>query len=360
MASRILVNNDKPSFKQQNLPAWQPILSAGTVLPTFFLIGVTFVPIGFGLLMSSLSVQEFTLDYTDCRSVKDNSKTCEFIITKEHNHSCECHIDFELPEDFRREVYVYYGLSNFYQNHRRYVKSRDDRQLLGDLSSKSSDCIPYLTDDNSQLTYAPCGAIANSKFNDTFDLVWKKDDNIMSRIILAKTGIAWPSDKKIRFKNPSGFELNRTKAFDGTTKPKNWDKPVYELATKQPENNGFQNEDLIVWMRTAALPTFRKLYGIVSKTGELEKNDINYLPGGKYYLTVFYNYPVHMFNGRKRFIISNTSWLGGKNHFLAIAYIVVGCICFLLSAVFLFIHKKYGRLPSEVVQITQTTPYLSK
>lgn len=30
---------------------------------------------------------------------------------------------------------MYYGLSNFYQNHRRYVKSRDDSQLNGDLSS---------------------------------------------------------------------------------------------------------------------------------------------------------------------------------------------------------------------------------
>lgn len=30
---------------------------------------------------------------------------------------------------------MYYGLSNFYQNHRRYVKSRDDSQLNGDKSS---------------------------------------------------------------------------------------------------------------------------------------------------------------------------------------------------------------------------------
>jgi len=30
---------------------------------------------------------------------------------------------------------MYYGLSNFYQNHRRYVKSRDDSQLNGDNSS---------------------------------------------------------------------------------------------------------------------------------------------------------------------------------------------------------------------------------
>jgi len=29
-------------------------------------------------------------------------------------------------------VYVYYQLDNFYQNHRRYVKSRDYKQLMGE------------------------------------------------------------------------------------------------------------------------------------------------------------------------------------------------------------------------------------
>lgn len=32
-------------------------------------------------------------------------------------------------------VFMYYGLSNFYQNHRRYVKSRDDSQLNGNMVS---------------------------------------------------------------------------------------------------------------------------------------------------------------------------------------------------------------------------------
>lgn len=36
---------------------------------------------------------------------------------------------------FQSNVFMYYGLSNFYQNHRRYVKSRDDSQLNGDNKS---------------------------------------------------------------------------------------------------------------------------------------------------------------------------------------------------------------------------------
>lgn len=63
------------------------------------------------------------------------------------------------------KVYMYYGLTNYYQNHRRYVKSRDDDQLLGRLSTTpSSDCIPFAyTTENKPI--APCGAIANSLFN---------------------------------------------------------------------------------------------------------------------------------------------------------------------------------------------------
>lgn len=71
---------------------------------------------------------------------------------------------------FQKSVYIYYGLTNFYQNHRRYVRSRDDDQLHGDSKSPGSlidDCDPYKTISINGTTYgyAPCGAIANSLFN---------------------------------------------------------------------------------------------------------------------------------------------------------------------------------------------------
>lgn len=99
---------------------------------------------------------------------------------------------------------MYYGLTNFYQNHRRYVKSRDDSQLLGEFSTEvSSDCAPFnLNPANvGGKPIVPCGAIANSLFNDTLTVY---SHSLGISIPVENTGIAWPSDKEIKFRNPSG------------------------------------------------------------------------------------------------------------------------------------------------------------
>ncbi|XP_016340927.1 cell cycle control protein 50A-like [Sinocyclocheilus anshuiensis] len=290
---------DNTAFKQQRLPAWQPILTAGTVLPAFFMIGLIFIPIGIGLLVTSNNIKEF-----------------------------------------ESNVFMYYGLSNFYQNHRRYVKSRDDSQLNGDKSSllnPSKECEPYRTSDKKPI--APCGAIANSLFNDTLELFYNHPNGSRITIHLVKTGIAWWTDKHVKFRNPAGNNNNLSIVFQDTSKPVNWHKPVYELDPSDPENNGFINEDFIVWMRTAALPTFRKLYRVIQKKKD---NMTPTLPPGNYSLEVTYNYPVRSFDGRKRMILSTISWMGGKNPFLGIAYITVGSVCFFLGVVLLIIHHKYG------------------
>ncbi|MGH0178282.1 UNVERIFIED_CONTAM: hypothetical protein FKN15_077024 [Acipenser sinensis] len=85
---------DNTAFTQQRLPAWQPILSAGIVLPLFVVIGLTFIGIGIGLFITSRNVQEI-----------------------------------EGP------VFMYYGLTNYYQNYRKYGISRDDDQLFGNIDS---------------------------------------------------------------------------------------------------------------------------------------------------------------------------------------------------------------------------------
>ena len=187
-------------FRQQQLPAWQPILTAGTVLPTFFVIGVAFIPVGIALLTFSGNVQEVVKEYTHCNSTDpahDGASCDEVLRNTTAATPCTCNIDFNITESLNGRVYMYYGLSNFYQNHRRYVKSRDVNQLTGQTDSALSDCKPFATSEGKSI--APCGAIANSLFNDTFELQLLSSSGAELKVPLVRTGIAWPSDKKHKF-----------------------------------------------------------------------------------------------------------------------------------------------------------------
>jgi len=161
-AGGILDKERRPAvsrFKQQQLAAWQPILTPHSVIPCFFILGIIFVPIGAIILVASQTIQEQVIEYDNiCGS----------------NNICS--VNFTIQDSISTTVYFYYQLSGFYQNHRQYVKSRDDNQLQGNrinTVSELSDCSPLISVNGSNdiaLAYFPCGLIANSQFNDTFIL----------------------------------------------------------------------------------------------------------------------------------------------------------------------------------------------
>jgi len=96
-----------------------------------------------------------------------------------------------------------------------------------------------------------------------------------------------------------------------------------------------KDPDFVVWMRTAGLPTFKKLHRII-KDGAAG-NGIT-LPKGKYMLRVNSRYNVAAFKGKKSVVLSTVSWVGGKNVFLGGAYVTVGALCVLLGTIFLARH----------------------
>merc|ERR1711936_1420814 len=103
---------------------------------------------GMFLLLYVGGYNEIVWDYTDCcnnaeENVVDNrgrSPNHAILTSNVKTDSlCKCgHIVNEtlLTEDndqakWDRDILIYYGLDNFYQNHRTYADSRDDKQLDG-------------------------------------------------------------------------------------------------------------------------------------------------------------------------------------------------------------------------------------
>lgn len=82
-------------------------------------------------------------------------------------------------------------------------------------------------------------------------------------------------------------------------------------------------------MRTAALPTFRKLYGKIEQ--DLNANQ-------KITVVVQNNYNTYSFGGKKRLVLSTTSWIGGKNDFLGVGYLTVGGISLAIALGFILLY----------------------
>lgn len=91
-----------------------------------------------------------------------------------------------------------------------------------------------------------------------------------------KSGIAWTTDYNVKFNNPTNNN------WDNTVMPKNWHYNASVLG-------GYKNEDLIVWMRTAALPSFRKFYRRVDHTQSNLTQFSNKLPQGNYNVSICYS-----------------------------------------------------------------------
>lgn len=323
---------DNP-FTQQNLPAWQPILAPHWVIITFLVIFVAFTPIGIALIFASESVHEIQMEYTnECEQVRDSTTGQPYCLIDK--------MQFTLDRRMEAPIYMYYKLDNFYQNHRRYVSSRSDSQLGGssvDASAAEESCSPIwayaprgagASSVSESAIINPCGLIAWSMFNDSISL-YKYDDATLTNSSLicsgprpigsenpdpnskcTKSGIAWSSDRNVKFKKPSSSK-NRMHPMDYYN----------ETGHTIPSHD---DEDFMVWMRTAALPSFRKLYRIIQQD----------LDPGTYYFHINNRYPVGSFSGKKSVILSTISFLGGENLFLAISYVCVGGICLFLAVGF--------------------------
>ncbi|GJN13068.1 hypothetical protein PR202_ga31401 [Eleusine coracana subsp. coracana] len=144
-------------FTQQELPACKPILTPKWVITVFVIVGVIFVPIGIASLRASQQVVEIVDRYDDACVPANATDKLSYIQNSSIPKTCTRTL--MVTKDMKQPIFVYYQLDNFYQNHRRYVKSRNDVQLRD--ASKANDtanCDPEATANGQPIV--PCGLIA--------------------------------------------------------------------------------------------------------------------------------------------------------------------------------------------------------
>ena len=238
-----------------------------------------------------------------------------------------------FPKAASTPLFVYYEIGNMFMNHRRMVVSRSGAQLRNEPTQQVdlATCGPQLYfQSNTSALINPCGLAAWAYFNDTFAL---SRTATSAPLTLSTTGIAFAPDKKTLFKStqPSTY-FNAVPALRGGG---------------QLINNGTggvnADERFIAWMRPPALPTFRKLYGRIDSLDGTGIAGSSIQQGETITVQIANVYNTYSFSGKKRIVISTSTWLGGANDFLGIAYIVVGCVCLSLAAFFTVLVFLKGR-----------------
>ena len=283
-------------FKQQNLPAWRPVPTILTIVIVFAFFGIFMIILGIVLLVYSSKIKTAEVDYTDC------------------NINLYCNKKITIEDDIDAPVFIYYQLDGFYQNARRYIRSKEIDQLTGDDIKKHDNCEPAEKnkdmgfpvnktaldgsdlDDNSFAV--PCGLMAKTFFNDSY--TFKIGDENLK---VDETNIAFEKDKKIYDKNPD--------------KSRQW--------------TDMTDEHFLVWMRPSGLPNPRKLWGRINR--DLKKGEI-------IDVTINNKYYVSHYRGKKKLVLRNATKFGGKNKFLGISYLVVGILS-ILCAIFFPIGYKF-------------------
>ncbi|KRX03547.1 hypothetical protein PPERSA_12677 [Pseudocohnilembus persalinus] len=311
------------AFKQQVMKAWQPVPTVNSTIILFSVFTLFFIVFGIILLAYSLDIKEYSVQYNDELDLKEFQEKSSDYVSDDYQQ-----LTIEIKEDMKAPVYVYYELQNFYQNNRRYVKSKNSDQLKGEKVGKgaaSDDCDPIVTNSDVGRTISytgvpldpdavanPCGMIAKSYFTDEYmlrksDTSFDINGEIDGYFKISAKDIAWPSDKEHKYANSENSESEQWMDYD--------------------------NERFMVWMRTAALPKFRKIWGKINED----------IPAGTYTIDILNVYDVEPFDGKKTLIFSTSNAFGGKNLFLAIAYLIAGGLSLIVTVAFLvkkFAHKK--------------------
>lgn len=354
------------NFLQQRLAAVNPVFMARTVIPILLVVGIVLVPLGVAMWLASHRIEDVLIEYTHCETLASNEtwtaipdeyvtyhyknnptvKTAQWKLELDESQAYDdeknvCKIQFHVPHKIKGPLYLFYRLKNFYQNHRRYAKSFSEDQLNGKAASVDTikntvglNCEPLSVNDDG-VPYYPCGLIANSLFNDTYESTLSAVNDTESSYEMTTDGIAWSSNNN-RFK--------KTKySYENIVPPPNWVKQFPDGYNESNVPDILTWEEFQNWMFTSALPDFYKL---------AMRNDDDAIEEGIYEVTIGLHFPVLPYKGHKYIFLSQRSVVGGKNFFLGYSWMACGGVCILLGIGLLIVNLVKPRRAGDVALLS--------
>ncbi|KAL9934187.1 hypothetical protein V8E36_006643 [Tilletia maclaganii] len=351
------------AWRAQKLPAWQPLMTPKSTISVLFLTGLIIAPIGAVIFYFSLKRDYMAFEYTACKtlaptaslqSMPDSLYTYQlddnppaiaqpqwaYLPNPNAPSGNACRIVFSVPHTIPTPVLLAYKLTNFHQNHRGYVKGVDTAQMKGEaapVGDLETLCRPFWKDEATGKPIYPCGLIANSMFNDTFsDPILANDDGslTLTTFTMSETNLVLESEK-------TKYQPSRYNPAD-VVPPAFWrgsDKGPYGYAggygdsassnTTRALFDPSKDEHFMVWMNTAALPNFEKLYKRSDNTG---------MGAGRYAVDIFDNWPVDGFKGTKSLVLTTAAWQGSRNLLVGLITLGAGGLCLILGLVFTARH----------------------
>lgn len=295
----------KPGWRQLNFKYMMCVPSAKCASIVFIILFLISLILGSVLLSTSYDIIEYRKRYDDICTVNSN-----------------CTVTAHIPGKMTAPIFMYYELHNYYQNHRKYVKSSCQSQLEGDHVNRDdcSLCDPLIKVrdydyplynllgqrlNNSELA-SPCGLIAASNFQDRFQLFDGEKP-----IKIESDSIAWFTDNTNKYKNSKNY--------------------------KETQFIDVEDQHFKVWMRVAATSDFRKLYGKISE--DLYDKD--------YSVLINNILDVHEFDGEKWVIFTTVSVFGGKNLVLGWGFLVCALISAIWACVFINLARNLKPISLE-------------
>jgi len=277
-----------------------------------FTISSLLVILGFIVRSHNEAIITTSVDYTDIAgcNVTNPANTC--IVT------------MKIPQTMKAPVYMFYKLTNFYQNHRSWIMDVSYTQLNGDDTSDTSNCNRMKSGVNGD-TLVPCGLQGWSFFNDeisfadntpiyTNSIAIKPDRNRFKNVPLKEGQTRTIQDKRINGNSRYGFTVPN-----------------------------LDDERLMIWMRQAATPTFHKTYGRIEQ--DIPAQDV-------LMLNVVSKFNTKSFHGTKTIVLSTMGALGGKHErlesfllgfgFTGLAYL------FIMVGVHFLLTMKYNNVENAI------------